>query len=88
MFAWYLKDVNDMDTKTRLCTALILCVLVLTLNVVAVVEEFYAQPSDKVAEIARQSVCLVANWYRPDMYSPLAEYPAAHVPSALSDLKC
>jgi len=77
-----------MDTKTRLCTALILCVLVLTLNVIAVVEDFYAQPNDKVAEIARQSVCPVTNWYRPDMYRPLAEYPASHVPSALSDLKC
>jgi len=39
-----------MNTMTRLWTVLILCVLVLTLNVLAVVEGLYELPEDKAAD--------------------------------------
>lgn len=54
-----------MDTRTRLCTALMFCMLVLILNVFAVVEGFYVQPEGKLAGVVLPGGCLVAVWHSP-----------------------
>ena len=54
-----------MGTKTRLRIVLILCVSALTLNVLAVVEEFYALPEVKAAETPLQGYRLIVTWYGP-----------------------
>ena len=77
-----------MNTNTRLYTALMLCVLVLTLNVIAVVEGFYVRPESKVAETALQGVCPVAAGYKPDMYGTSADYRAVRLPGTIPDLEC
>ena len=43
-------EADDMNTMTRLWTVLILCILLLTLNVLAVVEDLYVLPEDKAAD--------------------------------------
>ena len=67
-----------MDTKTRLFSVLTLCVLMLALNVLAVVEEFYVLPESKTTEAALQSISPVTGWYRSDMPGTSAGYPIAH----------
>ena len=54
-----------MGTKTRLRIVLILCASALTLNVFAVVEEFYALPEAKAAETTLQGHSLVVSWHSP-----------------------
>jgi hypothetical protein len=68
-----------MNTMTRLWTALVLCVLVLTLNVLAVVNDLYVLPVGKAAET---TLPVINPWHRLDTYSTSAGYPVAHVASA------
>ena len=54
-----------MNTMTRLWTVLILCILVLTLNVLAVVEDLYVLPKDKAADtaLATRNITLTSRSY-------------------------
>ena len=71
-----------MNTMTRLWTVLVLCVLLLTLNVLAVVKDLYVLPTGKVAET---SLPVINPWHRLDRYSTSAGYPVAHAASTLPD---
>ena len=54
-----------MNTMTRLWTVLILCILVLTLNVLAVVEDLYVLPKDKAADttLVTRNITLTSRSY-------------------------
>jgi len=58
-----------MNTMTRLWAVLILCILALTLNVFAVVADWYILPVDKAAETTPPAINPVPARYRLDTYS-------------------
>ena len=78
----YSREDDDMSTMTRLWTVLILCILVLTLNVLAVVKDLYVLPVGKAAET---TLPVINPWHRLDRYNTSAGYPVAHAASTPPD---